>query len=124
MTKTLKIQTTSGQKLTLKAVDDHGLSVAMTAQEPNYSVLCEDGSILHLNCRTVETWSESAGDGQPQTEDQAEQPKQKMIPDADPEHDPDRTVAQLKDALDAADVEYPSGAVKAELQQLAREHKV
>lgn len=123
MPKTLKIQTTSGQKLTLKAVDDHGLSVAMTAQEPNYSVLCDDGSIVHLNCRTVETWSESAGDGQPQTEDEAE-PEQKMIPDADPAHDPDRTVAQLKEALDAAEVEYPSGAVKAELQELARKNKV
>lgn len=51
-------------------------------------------------------------------------PPVKMIPDPDPQADPDRTVAQLKEALDKAGVEYPSDARKADLQELARTNNV
>lgn len=119
MKKTLTIQTV-GDTLTLTVLDPHDMDRAMLAQEPNHALrLDEDGSVLHLNCRQVIAWAEEdAGE-----DEEAEEP-QKMVPDPDPSNDPDRTVAQLKDALDAAEVEYPSNAVKADLQTLAREHKV
>lgn len=44
--------------------------------------------------------------------------------DPDPNADPDRTVAQLKEALDAKGVEYDPKALKADLQKLATEHGV
>lgn len=48
----------------------------------------------------------------------------KMIPDPDQNADPDRTVAQLKEALDAKGIEYDSKALKADLQKLANDNDV
>lgn len=122
--KTLIIQTT-GETLTLTTEDTHNLGLGMTAQEPNWPLrIPEDDSVVWLNCRQVVAWSEEDAGEEPAAAEPTPEPEQKMIPDADPASDPDRTVAQLKDALDAAEVEYPSGAVKAELQTLAREHNV
>lgn len=44
--------------------------------------------------------------------------------DADPNADPDRNVAQLKEALDAGGIKYDPKALKADLQKLATEHGV
>lgn len=89
----------------------------------------DDGSVLHLNTRQVAGIAVEDADEDTPTDDQTEAdaddtPPQKMIPDPDPNADPDRTVAQLKEALDAAKVEYPGDARKADLQQLATEHGV
>lgn len=123
MKKILTLQTVAGDTLELTVEGEHNMNLAMTAQEPNHSLRLDDGSTLHVNTRNLVAWAEDDAEDDGEN-DEAEQPQQKMIPDADPEHDPDRTVAQLKDALDAGKIEYPSGAVKAELQALAREHNV
>lgn len=129
--KLVTLATTDGQsrELTVTPEAADALVQALAAQTPAHPVPLDDGSVLHLNTRQVIGLAvDDAPTDVPQSgsaeEAPAEQPEVKMIPDPDPEHDPDRTVAQLKEALDKAGVDYPSGALKAELQELAREHGV
>ena len=129
--KLVTFATTDGQSrevtVTPEAAD--ALVQALAAQTPAHPVLLDDGSVLHLNTRqviglAVDDAPTEVSQSDSAEEAPAEQPTVKMIPDPDPQADPDRTVAQLKEALDTAEVEYPSGALKAELQELARANNV
>lgn len=114
MSKKLIIETTGGVTLEAVVVEPHDLDRGMTAQEPNFLLRYADGSTLHLNTRNVVAWTEEDVEGEEEGELEAES-------EPAPE---ERTVAQLKEALDAKDIDYPSDARKADLVELAEQNNV
>lgn len=104
----------SNEPLELELTDAQfeDLKLAMQSRNPAHEVQYADGRRIIINTLTGATIT-------------AEPSRvTKTIPDPDPGADPDRTVAQLKEALDAAGVEYASDARKADLQDLAKQHDV
>lgn len=121
--KSLTIQYTDGSHESYNVEDGRaGEAVsALSSQNPAFPLVIGQATV-HINMRQV--CSVAVGEAEKKAEPEPDQPSQKMIPDPDPNADPDRTVAQLKEALDAAQVEYPADARKADLQKLATEHGV
>lgn len=144
----VKLTIISGAELTIEA-DGGDLVTALAQQVPAHLIPGENGQRRVLNMRnvvaleyTVEVPAEPAAEEpapeapaepqaaseNPQEPAPAEEPapkrEVKMIPDPDQNADPDRTVAQLKEALDARGIEYDSKALKADLQKLANDNDV
>lgn len=104
-------------ELTLDDVAVSELAQALTSQVPSHTVALNETTVKYLNMRQVESLEvETLPD--PSQFDSEE-------PVSDSETEPDeRTVAQLKEALDGAKVEYPSDARKADLLELAKTNGV
>lgn len=107
--------------VTVEAPIAESVVSAFLTQTPA-QVPMEDGSTLYLNTRQVGGIAVADADPKPtpaQPADDVAQPEQPQEPAPD-----DRTVDELKAALDGASVEYPSTARKADLQELAKANGV
>ena len=106
------------EPLTLNLTPDQGaaLNDALGQQLPAHVVALPD-RVLRLNMRQVVAL---------ETPVDAPAPEPEPAPEAQVQDPPaeDRTVDELKAALDVAGVEYPSTARKADLQELARQNNV
>ena len=89
---------------------------ALAQQSPAHVVALPE-RVLRLNMRQVVAIETPADAPAPEPEPEA-------APEPEPTPAPDRTVDELKAALDAAGIEHPSGARKAELVELAQTHGV
>ena len=96
-----------GGELDFTLPDIGDLPSAVSRQEASYPLAMEDNSIIYLNTRHVVAWTVEDAD-----ESESD------------ESEDSRTVAELKDALDTAKVEYDSKALKAELLELAKQNNV
>lgn len=102
--KRVTILLTSGQSITEDTVNGNELPTALAQSNPAFPlIMAKDGSTMHLNMRQV------VGVSVEDVEDEPEAPAEDT-----------RTVAELKEALDGAGVEYASDARKADLQELAK----
>lgn len=106
--KRLSVTPVGGQNLVFDVLDASGLMDAVSRQDPCYGLTMEDDSILYLNTRQIVAWA---------VED-VEEPEPEELSQSDSEDT--RTVPELKAALDAANVEYDSKALKADLLELAK----
>lgn len=103
--KSLTIQYTDGTNESYNVEDNTaGEAVAaLTGQHPAHPLVIGE-AIVYINMRQVCSVAVGAADDEDVSSDAPEDT---------------RTVAELKDALDAAGVKYPATAKKAELQELA-----
>lgn len=88
---------------------------ALTAQNPAFPLALSETAAVYVNMRNVTTLAIGAEEEAPVSDSDSDSTE--GTPDS-------RTVADLKEALDAAEVEYDSRALKAELQALAAQHSV
>lgn len=115
--KSLLIHTTAGVPLEVQVEDGSAALLAdeVNRQNPALALITEDGSVLFLNTRHVVAWTVEDME-EPAAED----------PDVSPSDSAEdtRTVAELKAALDEKGIDYPSSALKADLQELAQTNNV
>lgn len=90
------------------------LLAAMSVNDPAYLIVHDDQSRTVINTRNLVAIAYIPDDSLPPVE---------IAPQDEVEADT-RTKAELTEALDAAGIEYDKGALKADLQQLAADHKV
>lgn len=90
--------------------EDHVYGIASRARWGNDTPLAE----MHRDSRILEGQSVPEGSTSQETEEEEEEEEETSASDL--------TVAQLKEALEAAEVEIPAGAKKADLVALYEEH--
>lgn len=103
--KTLTLHYTDGTHESYDVEDNTAGEVvaALTAQNPSH-LLVIGKAVVYINCRQVCSVAVGRSEGEVTSDE----------PEADP-----RTVAELKEDLDAAGIEYPATAKKADLLELA-----
>ena len=99
---------------------------ALAQQSTGYVIVHDDQSRTVLNMRNVVALSYGAPRAEQLGPKEEVEPTrgEKMIPDPDTNADPDRTVDQLKEALDKAGIDHSSAKVKADFQKLVKDNNL
>lgn len=105
--KRLSITHTGGDNLVFDVPDLGDFPSAVARQDASWPLTLDDGSTLYMNTRHVVAWT-----AEDVSQSDSEEPEDT------------RTVAELKEALDKAGVEYDGKALKAELLELAKTNEV